>query len=471
MKSAETSVISRILTRLRCIVSGCIFIFFLSSISVFAEEGTAAFDVAAETPYDAHGKLSVVSTYLTDSSGEIFQLRGVSSNTPLLLTSDTFRRLRDSWKINTIRLTVSPDGDNGYLALDEAGRLAYQEHLVTLAKDAYDLGLYVIVDWHTPAGSDPNNNKETAVSFLGNLSLLLQDYNNILYEICSPSSAEITWEQIYSYALTVIDAIRMNTPESVIIVGAPDNLQNLESALSLQVPRSNLLYSFQLSISPDMNTKRDFLQTALQNNLPLILSQFSISHEYEDSSVLLMNELQSWINFLEQHGIGHILSNFSNIDHPDSLLKPGSVLSDHHEEELYGAAINYRFLLTTDDWRYTVSSLFDESFPVHWELNNGCRAEVIENTNWYGNPAYCEYLVTLINPTDSDFSNWRIRFTWNQEILSVPEYWNCEIGSSGSSRLVISKEYNTVVPAGTSVCFGLVVAGSASPKLISVEIE
>lgn len=473
MKSAETTVISMMSAGIRCFLSGC-FLILILSIGVFAEEGTSSFDIAAETPYDTHGKLSVTDSHLTDSFGDLFQLRGVSTMNLTqgseLVSKDTFQTLRDDWHINTVRLAVYPTGDGGYNTLDEAGRAACHELLINGVKAADELGLYVIIDWHTLSDGDPNLNRETAASFFHSISLSLKDYDNVLYEICSTPNA-VSWDSVSSYALYVIDVIRANVPDSIIIVGTPDRSQNLEAAALAPIQRDNILYSLQFYAASNGMELREAAQIAIQAELPLIVTQFSLHDTYGGSEIDI-EQGDFWLTFLEQQRIGYVLWNLSASTDNSCLLTPDCTsLSNWNDEDLSETALWYIDRLSDQEWLDSITPLVNSNRSVLWTLSNGSTAEVTEIPNWYGDPASCEYIVTLNNPTAADIANWRIRFTWEQEILSIPEFWSCDIGGSGNSRLVISKEYNSVISSGSYVSFGFVVTGSSSPNLTGLGIE
>ena len=83
---------------------------------------------------------------------------------------------------------------------------------------------------------------------------------------------------------------------------------------------------------------------------------------------------------------------------------------------------------------------------------------------------YASYDVTVSNTSSSDVTNWRFRITWNEEI-SPKEYWSCEIGGSGNNRLFIPVDYNTTIPAGSYITFGMIVYGVQSPELTNITFE
>ena len=114
--------------------------------------------MTALNPVATHGQLKVVGTQLQDQSGNPVQLKGVSSQW-LNLESKTFpeskpaiQYARDNWKLSVIRAAMGVDTSGGYLGTgtganaNQAGMLS---KVNTIVQNAIDLGIYVIVDWHT----------------------------------------------------------------------------------------------------------------------------------------------------------------------------------------------------------------------------------------------------------------------------------------------------------------------------------
>ena len=107
----------------------------------------------------------------------------------------------------------------------------------------------------------------------------------------------------------------------------------------------------------------------------------------------------------------------------------------------------------------------------YWSFSNGCNVSVSLTDTWADTSMqYASYDVTVSNTSSSDVTNWRFRITWNEEI-SPKEYWSCEIGGSGNNRLFIPVDYNTTIPAGSYITFGMIVYGVQSPELTNITFE
>ena len=96
------------------------------------------------------GRLQVSGTKLTDESGNIIQLRGVSTHGiswfPDYVNYDAFATLRDDWGANVVRIAMYPEEYNGYLSGGD--KAALKQIIDNGVNYATELGMYVIIDWH-----------------------------------------------------------------------------------------------------------------------------------------------------------------------------------------------------------------------------------------------------------------------------------------------------------------------------------
>ena len=105
----------------------------------------------AQTPVAVHGQLSISGNRLKDKNGNNYQLRGMSmfwSNWQgKYWNYETIKWLRDDWNCNVIRaaMGISPDDNSGYLGNPQLEK----QKMITVIEAAIDLGIYVVVDWHS----------------------------------------------------------------------------------------------------------------------------------------------------------------------------------------------------------------------------------------------------------------------------------------------------------------------------------
>ena len=433
-----------------------------------------------------HGQLSVSSSgFVVDKNQSVFQIQGISTHNlawyPEYVNVDTFRKLRDEFNINTIRLAMYTAEDGGYCVSDDTARQQMLACLTSGIEAAIQLDMYVIVDWHILSDSNPNLYKETALSFFERIASTYGDKPNILYEICNEPNGDTSWDEIKSYSVDVIDRIRMYAPQSIVIVGTPTWSQDVDIASSSPIERTNLLYSLHFYAATHKEDLQSKLQTALTNGLPVFVSEFGIT-EASGSGIVDTTSADTWMKLLNENSIGYIYWNLSNKDEACALLRSSCTsLSDWTFDD-YSPAGQW-FLQNQQN----NASIYDKAVAAptaavdtpttlyasddYWSFSNGCNVSVSLTDTWADTSMqYASYDVTVSNTSSSDVTNWRFRITWNEEI-SPKEYWSCEIGGSGNNRLFIPVDYNTTIPAGSYITFGMIVYGVQSPELTNITFE
>lgn len=163
-----------------------------------------------------HGKLQVIGRQLSDASGVPVQLRGVSffwinwheEN----LKSSAVEFMVDKMGATVVRIPVP--------AFEYAkGGASWDARMRMIAGWARDNGVYVIVDWHME--DDPNTYLKSASEFWDKTSSYFAGDPHVIYEICNEPKF-VGWDEIKSYAKTIIPIIRRNDSSTVIVVGTPE---------------------------------------------------------------------------------------------------------------------------------------------------------------------------------------------------------------------------------------------------------
>ena len=185
---------------------------------------------AALNPVADHGQLKVVGTQLQDEHGNPVQLKGVSSQW-LNYESKTFPEsksalqwARDNWKLSVIRAAMGVDASGGYLGTTAANAnpTVMLTKVQTIVQNAIDLGIYVIVDWHTSNAvtSSGGSQAQQASDFFTMIAQKYGNTPNVIYEDYNEPN-KVTWAQIKPYHEAVVAAIRAVDPDNVIVLGTP----------------------------------------------------------------------------------------------------------------------------------------------------------------------------------------------------------------------------------------------------------
>ncbi|HLK90013.1 MAG TPA: glycoside hydrolase family 5 protein [Polyangia bacterium] len=251
--------------------------------------GSAATDAATDgassgmTPVQQHGQLKVVGTQLQDQSGNPVQLKGVSSQW-LNLESKTFpeskpaiQYARDHWKLSVIRAAMGVDTSGGYLGTNAtnanmAGMLA---KVTTIVQNAIDLGIYVIVDWHTSDAVKTNGTTQAtqASAFFTMMATMYGSTPNIIYEDYNEPTG-VTWAQITPYHQAVVAAIRAVDPDNLIVLGTPTWSQDVDLAAAAPIAGTNLLYTLHFYACTHGQALINKANTAIAMGLPLFVTEF-----------------------------------------------------------------------------------------------------------------------------------------------------------------------------------------------------
>ncbi len=269
-----------------------------------------------------NGYLKVKDSKLVNEKGENFRLRGISSHGLQwygnLITKENIKVLKDEWKTNVFRLAMYTD-EGGYIS-----NKSIKDDLEKYIDIMIDNDMYVIVDWHILRDNDPNMNKEEAIKFFDYMSNKYKDYPNVIYEICNePNGDDVTWNNhIKPYAKDIIKVIRKNNPKSLIIVGTPNWSSRITDVIDNELKYKNIMYSFHFYAgAKDTDNLRNILNKAIDNKIPVFISEFGISEPSGDGGVFL-DKASEWMDILDKNNLSWINWSLSNKDESSALLKP-----------------------------------------------------------------------------------------------------------------------------------------------------
>ncbi len=269
------------------------------------------------TPVQAYGQLKVVGTQLQDHSGRPVQLKGVSSHW-LNYESMTFpeskaaiQYARDNWKLSVIRAAMGVDVAGGYLGTGtgtNAAQATMLSKVNTIVQNAIDLGIYVIVDWHTSDAVTATTTQATQASdFFTSLATQYGGMPNIIYEPYNEPN-KVTWAQIKPYHQAVVAAIRAVDPDNLIILGTPTYSQDVDLAAADPVAGTNLLYTLHFYACTHKQALRDKATKAISLGLPLFVTEFGATPA--DGGVVKSGdndvcegETSTWFSWMAQNNI------------------------------------------------------------------------------------------------------------------------------------------------------------------------
>ncbi len=429
----------------------------LNESEIISENETSSEIVKSDTS-DQVLDLSVEGTNIVDENGQVVNLHGVSTHGinwfPEYVNYDMFKQLKSNG-INTVRIAMYTEDYNGYTTLDDTG----QNELLKLIDDAVnyavDLNMYIIIDWHILNDNNPLNHKSEAGEFFQLMSEKYGNLNNVIFEICNEPNGDTTWADITEYANYVIPKIRENS-NNLIIVGTPNWSQDVDVASESPLDFTNVLYGLHFYSGTHKQELRDKAQIAIDNQLPLFVSEFGVSDASGNGSINT-DEAEIWLEFLGDNNISYIMWNLSNKDESSSLIKA---------TESNISNIGYDQLTEGGQWYYDYlnkdTSVEQEEAinPESKEKNDNSIAEINLVNSW--DDSY-QYEVIINNNSSKDIDGWKIELVSDIETELV-DSWNGEFILSDKHMTISNVNYNSQVEANSSLTdIGFIVTADSQP--------
>lgn len=453
-----------------------------------AEESVAAPSVC--------GKLSVKGHQLTDSSGNAVQLRGISTHGlawfPQYVNEELFRELRREWKANVIRLAMYTAESGGYCTDGD------KESLKELVKKGVEYAaaqdLYVIVDWHILSDNNPNQYKEEALSFFGEMSKALAGYENVLYEICNEPNGGTSWGEIKAYAEEVIPVIRANAPEAIILVGTPEWSQQVEKAAADPIAGyGNIMYTLHFYAATHTGALRNTMAEALEAGLPVFVSEYGICDASGNGGIDKV-QAKAWVQLMDQYKVSYVAWNLSNKEETSAVIRSGvGKVSGFTEDDLSDTGRWLKSVLQrnvgqtgmrvpqdADRNGSTGTDMGDVQGISGGKLKSsedksGSPAknsgEIHENSagtvvcsgksggleftaalsgGWEsGGRKFYQYTVTIKNGSRQACGSWSLDVAFSEDI-ALSDGWNGKYSVSGDTLRISSEDYNGQLAAGGS---------------------
>jgi endoglucanase len=276
-------------------------------------------------------RLSVEGNKLVNQYGTQIQLKGISSHGiiwyPEYTNYRAIKTLRDLGA-NVFRVAMYTEPRNAYIR-----NPALSERKARMAiENALGADLYVILDWHILNDSNPNTYLSEATEFFDRMSMLYKDEPGVIYEICNEPNGRTDWSDIERYSAKIIDTIRKNAPDAVIIVGTPNHCTDFSSVAKRPLEYRNILYSYHFYINDDNGWEFSNLDWAIDTGLPLFVSEWGIEYD-DEKEINYFNQANEMLSMLDNKMISWVFWSLSNKDEPYAILKPTAEAFSGWEEE------------------------------------------------------------------------------------------------------------------------------------------
>lgn len=269
------------------------------------------------------GRLQVSGTKLTDESGNIIQLRGVSTHGiswfPDYVNYDAFATLRDDWGANVVRIAMYPEEYNGYLSGGD--KAALKQIIDNGVNYATELGMYVIIDWHV-LNYAPSRHTQEACDFFAEMASKYSGHDNVIYEIYNEPVGADWNSDIKPYAETVIGTIRQFDDHSLILVGTNTWSQDVDSVVGNTLDDGNVMYVAHFYAGTHKENIRNKISTALNAGVPVFISECSICDASGNGGIDYASA-NEWLDFMNSNQLSFIAWSLSNKAETSALISSG----------------------------------------------------------------------------------------------------------------------------------------------------
>jgi endoglucanase len=286
------------------------------------------------TPVEKYGQLSINGTHIVSEKGEIVQLAGMSLFWSQWIGKyynyECVKWLKDDWKCSVVRAAMAVD-HGGYIDNPDIEF----EKVTTVIDAAIELGLYVIIDFHTHRAE---RYTEVAKTFFSKIAQKYGSYPNIIYEIYN-EPIRVSWSEVLKpYSEEVIAAIRQHDPNNIIVCGTPIWSQWVDEAALDPIEGKNIAYALHFYAGTHGDELRQRGEVAISKGLCLMVTEYGTTEANGDGNVY-EKETREWYDWMDKHKISHC--NWSIADKKESsaaLVENADSIGGWTEDEIKPSA-------------------------------------------------------------------------------------------------------------------------------------
>ncbi|MBN1609596.1 MAG: cellulase family glycosylhydrolase [Polyangiaceae bacterium] len=263
------------------------------------------------SPVARWGQLQVDGNQLLDQSGTPVQLRGVSTQWLELDYSgipeslEALRWMRDNWKLSLLRIAMGVEDNSHFLTDCERTKARVR----TIVENAIELGVYVIVDWHSHNATEYIGQ---ARAFFTEIAEAYGDHPNVIYETfnepeggVNESESRVMWSTVLKpYHQSVVSAIRRADPDNLIVLGTPLWSQRVADAAADPVRAANVLYTLHFYSCTHKDWNRQQGDRALALGAALFVTEWGATDaDGGRGGELCLDEARVWLDWMAEHNI------------------------------------------------------------------------------------------------------------------------------------------------------------------------
>ncbi len=276
-----------------------------------------------------YGKLRVKNSQLCDMNGKPVQLRGMSTHgvqwfTNIYTNPNAISTLVDSWNINVLRIAMYVQ-ESGYATGAVKSDNEWNTYIDSVSNLCAKKGIYCIIDWHILTPGDPlaDANYSKAMQFWNYMSKKHAKDAHVLYEICNePNGGDVSWPRVREYGRKIIEAIRVNDKNSVVLVGTPVWSQDIDVAALAQIEDSDVMYTLHFYAGSHGKSFRQRGDRAMQApyKAPIFITEFGTSDASGDNG-FFKDATIDWLTWASKHNLSWCNWSFADKGESASALQ------------------------------------------------------------------------------------------------------------------------------------------------------
>ncbi|KAA1247466.1 cellulase family glycosylhydrolase [Aquimarina sp. RZ0] len=208
----------------------------------------------------------------------------------------TVDHLAKDWNSSIVRASMGVEDPGGYIT----NPTREKNKVKALVEAAIANDIYVIIDWHS---HNAEQYEQQAITFFTEMAALYGDNDHVIYEVYNEPIRQ-SWQTIKSYSEAVINAIRAEDPDNLIIVGSSQWSQKVVEASNNPIQKSNIAYTLHFYAGTHKQFLRDEAKRAMNNGIALFVTEWGAVNANGDGGAD-RQETQKWLDFMKENNISH----------------------------------------------------------------------------------------------------------------------------------------------------------------------
>jgi endoglucanase len=196
---------------------------------------------------------------------------------------------------------------------------AEKQKVQTVVQAAIDLGIYVIIDWHT----DRDNFQPQSQAFFEEMARTYGNQPNVIFEIWNEPLKTADWSTVIKpYHEAVIPRIRAHS-QNLIVCGTQTWSQDVDKAAKDPLKFDNIAYTLHFYTGTHHQPLRNKARAALDMGAALFVTEWGAS-EASGNGRLDQAETRTWLDFMDTNQLSWTTWSVADLNETSAALRPGA---------------------------------------------------------------------------------------------------------------------------------------------------